>query len=165
MRREGLRLGKDGKKCEDVDECAEGTAKCESGCRNLDPRTTGMPYVCSCPDGLAVDPADQYRCVSEARSHPLQRVGCVISSILERQPACHVCHDLAAPKRAAICLRMPWCPGRRPRRPVPQHRPGGPHALEPISLHTIQRLKPKGDWSYCEDAHPGSDSVIFFACR
>lgn len=84
MRREGLRLGKDGKKCEDVDECAEGTAKCESGCRNLDPRTTGMPYVCSCPDGLAVDPADQYHCVSEARSHPLQRVGCTIFRIFER---------------------------------------------------------------------------------
>ncbi len=69
-RREGLRLASGGKACEDVDECAEGSAKCERGCRNLDPRTTGLPYVCSCPDGMAVDPADQYHCIQQARLPP-----------------------------------------------------------------------------------------------
>ena len=76
MCREGLRLGKDGKTCEDVDECAEGTAKCESGCRNLDPRTTGMPYVCSCPDGPGRRPR---------RSVPLRQRGALASA-----PACRV---------------------------------------------------------------------------
>lgn len=66
-RRDGLRLAKDDKACEDIDECAEGTAKCEHGCRNLDPRITGLPYVCTCPDGLAVDPADQYHCIKQAQ--------------------------------------------------------------------------------------------------
>ena len=65
--RDGLRLAKDDMACDDIDECAEGTAKCQEGCRNLDPRITGLPYVCSCPDGLAVDPADQYRCIKQAR--------------------------------------------------------------------------------------------------
>ncbi|KAK9840728.1 hypothetical protein WJX81_000565 [Elliptochloris bilobata] len=63
--KDGLRLAKDDKACEDIDECAEGSAKCEHGCRNLDPRTTGLPYVCTCPDGLAMDPADQYRCIKQ----------------------------------------------------------------------------------------------------
>ena len=69
VRRDGLRLAKDDKACEDIDECAEGSAKCEQGCRNLDPRITGLPYICTCPDGLAVDPADQYHCIKQARAH------------------------------------------------------------------------------------------------
>jgi hypothetical protein len=67
--REGLRLGTDGKKCADIDECAEGTAQCEQQCENLDPRSTGHKYVCKCDAGYSVDLDNQYRCIPKARLH------------------------------------------------------------------------------------------------
>ena len=73
--REGLRLGPDGKKCEDIDECAEGTAACEQQCENRDPRTTGLTYVCKCGPGYSVDLDSQYKCipqVQEALRYPLR---------------------------------------------------------------------------------------------
>lgn len=57
----GLRLGRDGKSCEDVDECSEGTAGCSQICTNMDPRTSGLPYSCSCEEGFEIDPTDPTR--------------------------------------------------------------------------------------------------------
>ena len=37
----------DGFKCEDIDECAEGTAQCQHTCKN-----TPGGYECSCHDGF-----------------------------------------------------------------------------------------------------------------
>ncbi|KAK9804303.1 hypothetical protein WJX72_005862 [[Myrmecia] bisecta] len=61
--RAGLRVAVDGKACEDIDECAEHTAKCEGGCENKDPRQTGLEYTCTCEEGTMVDPGNQYNCV------------------------------------------------------------------------------------------------------
>lgn len=46
----GLKLGPDGKKCVDVDECAEGKAHCEQKCINDDPRTSGELMALSIND-------------------------------------------------------------------------------------------------------------------
>ncbi len=63
--RAGLRLGPDGKKCVDIDECAEGTAPCEQECENKDPRETGLQYVCKCRSGFSIDIENQHKCVSK----------------------------------------------------------------------------------------------------
>ena len=67
MRREGLRLGPDGKKCVDIDECAEGLAQCEQACVNHDPRDSGLPYTCKCRPGNSVDPDNRNKCIPQVR--------------------------------------------------------------------------------------------------
>ena len=129
-RREGLRLASGGKACEDVDECAEGSAKCERGCRNLDPRTTGLPYVCSCPDGMAVDPADQYHCIQQAR--PL--------ALAPRHPPCRA-PARPGPRVRPPCKPRPGTARARPRPPPQRGRKGmlPTQHQPPVSPCTCQR--------------------------
>lgn len=61
--RAGLRLGPDGKKCVDIDECAEGTAQCDQQCVNKDPRDSGIYYACTCHNGFSIDIEDQHKCI------------------------------------------------------------------------------------------------------
>ena len=61
--RAGLRLGPDGKKCVDIDECAEGTAQCDQQCVNKDPRDSGIYYACTCHNGFSTDIEDQHKCI------------------------------------------------------------------------------------------------------
>ena len=65
MSRAGLRLGEDGKKCVDIDECAEGTALCEQQCVNKDPRNSGLQYACKCRSGYSIDIEDKHKCIPE----------------------------------------------------------------------------------------------------
>lgn len=67
--RMGLRLGEDGKRCVDIDECAEGTAPCDQECVNKDPRDSGLPYVCKCRGGYSIDIDNQHECIPQVRSH------------------------------------------------------------------------------------------------
>lgn len=76
--RAGLRLGKDGKKCVDIDECAEGTAPCDQECENKDPRETGLQYVCKCRSGFSVDIENQHKCISKVRQDVLHS-GCDVA--------------------------------------------------------------------------------------
>lgn len=69
--RPGLRLGTDGKKCVDIDECAEGTAQCEQECVNKDPRESGLQYRCACRNGYSIDMDNQYKCIPKVRSPKL----------------------------------------------------------------------------------------------
>ncbi|KAL3145489.1 hypothetical protein ABBQ32_003313 [Trebouxia sp. C0010 RCD-2024] len=59
----GLRLAKDGKACEDIDECAEHTDECDQQCINKDPRKSGIPYACSCNLGYSIDLQDRHKCL------------------------------------------------------------------------------------------------------
>lgn len=59
----GLQLAADGKSCEDVDECAAKTHKCQGQCINKDPRESGMEYQCQCGDGKMTDPANRFKCI------------------------------------------------------------------------------------------------------
>ncbi|CAL5228469.1 g11610 [Coccomyxa viridis] len=61
----GLRLGEDGKRCIDIDECAEGTAQCDQECVNQDPRETGRQYVCKCRSGYSIDIDNQHKCITK----------------------------------------------------------------------------------------------------
>ena len=65
--RAGLRLAKDGKACEDVDECAEHTDECDQQCINKDPRKSGIPYACSCNLGYSLDLQDRHNCIKTVR--------------------------------------------------------------------------------------------------
>lgn len=65
--RAGLRLAKDGKACEDIDECAEHTDECDHQCINKDPRKSGIPYACSCKLGYSLDLQDRHNCVKTVR--------------------------------------------------------------------------------------------------
>lgn len=67
IHRAGLRLGEDGKRCVDIDECAEGTAQCDQECVNQDPRDTGRQYVCKCRSGYSVDIDNQHKCITKVR--------------------------------------------------------------------------------------------------
>lgn len=46
----GYKLTMNGKKCEDKDECNDGTAKCPNSCRNTD-----ASYECICPKGYVIN--------------------------------------------------------------------------------------------------------------
>ena len=63
--RAGLRLGPDGKKCVDIDECAEGLAQCEQTCVNRDPRDSGLQFVCKCRAGFSIDIDNQNKCIPQ----------------------------------------------------------------------------------------------------
>ncbi len=81
--RAGLRLGQDGKKCVDIDECAEGTALCDQQCVNKDPRDSGLPYACKCRSGYSIDIEDKHKCIPEvstARTASAVRLPCMLSS-------------------------------------------------------------------------------------
>lgn len=66
--REDLRLAEDGKKCVDIDECAEGTAHCGQQCVNKDPRRSGVPFSCACNLGFSLDPEDLSSCIKTVNS-------------------------------------------------------------------------------------------------
>lgn len=66
--REGLQLAEDGRKCVDVNECAEGTAHCEQQCINNDPRRSGVPFSCACNLGFSLNPEDQSSCIKTVNS-------------------------------------------------------------------------------------------------
>lgn len=68
--RVGLRLGEDGKKCVDIDECAEGTSQCEQECVNKDPRDSGLLYVCKCHGGYSIDIENQHKCIPKVITVP-----------------------------------------------------------------------------------------------
>ncbi len=71
--RAGLRLGPDGKRCVDIDECAEGTAPCEQECENRDPREAGLQYVCKCRAGYNIDIDNNHKCILKVRPLPPPR--------------------------------------------------------------------------------------------
>lgn len=54
---DGYRLGADNKTCEDIDECAEQSSKCNQYCHN-----TNGSYHCSCQQGFKLD-TDQRTCI------------------------------------------------------------------------------------------------------
>ena len=68
VHRTGLRLGQDGKRCIDIDECAEGTAQCDQECVNQDPRETGRQYVCKCRSGYSIDIDNQHKCITKVQA-------------------------------------------------------------------------------------------------
>ena len=70
MHRTGLRLGEDGKRCIDIDECTEGTAQCDQECVNQDPRETGRQYVCKCHSGYSIDMENQHKCITKVSPIP-----------------------------------------------------------------------------------------------
>lgn len=57
---DGLELAPDGKRCNDVDECATGLASCEQLCINKDPRTDdlGRKYACACEPEYVLNMTD-----------------------------------------------------------------------------------------------------------
>lgn len=60
----GTRLAGDGHACDDVDECADGTAGCSHQCINA----VGSAF-CACPDGMRLDD-DWKTCVDESGPGP-----------------------------------------------------------------------------------------------
>lgn len=59
MCNDGFKLSMNGQKCDDIDECAEGTSTCPTGCKN----TIGS-FECICPAGYVIN-KDKTKCVDE----------------------------------------------------------------------------------------------------
>lgn len=93
--RAGLRLGPDGKKCVDIDECAEGKAPCEQECENRDPRDTGLQYVCKCRPGFSIDIDNQHKCI-------LKVCACLLPSC----PLLHACGLARFSNVTFFCLHV-----------------------------------------------------------